>query len=74
MEVLSKMEIATYIGMANIMLAQASDEIEKETGTSETTDLMDKVRSALAQAQLILTAEALNEFSEEVINGHTPKS
>lgn len=57
---MTKMEIATYIGMANIMIAGAQNMLEEES-----TDVLHKIREALCAAQLILTAEAVEEAREE---------
>ena len=53
---MTKMEIATYVGMANIMFSMVPDEGDA--------DIMRKVREALCAAQFILTNEALEEYKE----------
>lgn len=60
---MTKMEIATYIGMANIMMAGAQNLSE-----TEDTEILNKIREALCSAQLILTAEAVEEAREEMLN------
>ena len=60
---MTKMEIATYIGMANIMIAGAQSLSE-----TENTEVLNKIREALCAAQLILTAEAVEEAKEEFNN------
>lgn len=57
---MTKMEIATYIGMANIMMAGAQSLSE-----TEDTEVLNKIREALCAAQLILTTEAVDEAREE---------
>lgn len=54
---MTRMEIATYIGMANIMLAKAQEEMKNED-----TEMIDKIREALCMAQLILTNQAIEEY------------
>ena len=54
---MTKMEIATYIGMANIMIAGAQDQM-----ANEDTDIINKIREALCMAQLILTNQAIDEY------------
>lgn len=55
---MTKMEIATYVGFANIMMqgAEEQDDIDD-------TDLILKIREALVQAQFILTQQAIAEFA-----------
>ena len=60
---MTKMEIATYIGMANIMMAGAQS--LSETEETEDTEVLNKIREALCAAQLILTTEAVEEAREE---------
>ena len=54
---MTKMEIATYVGMANILIAEAQDQIKTEDA-----DILDKIREALCMAQLILTNQAIDEY------------
>lgn len=56
---MTKMEIATYIGLANLLLASA--ETNMDGGDREYTT---KIREALCQAQLLLTQQAIEEFVE----------
>ena len=54
---MTKMEIATYVGMANILLGTACSELDRED-----TVYIDQIREALCQAQLMLTQQAIEEF------------
>lgn len=56
---MTKMEIATYIGLANILLKSAESALEEED-----TEYTSKIREALCQAQLLLTQQAIEEFME----------
>ena len=56
---MTKMEIATYIGLANIML-QTAEDMDDTDGQ----DLIQRIREALCQAQFILTQEAIAEFTK----------
>lgn len=49
---MSKGEIAAYLGMANVMMSGVE---------SDETDVISKVRQALLEAQIYLTQEALRE-------------
>lgn len=53
---MSKGEVAAYLGMANVMMAEAM-----KSSNDEDNDIMDKVREALLQAQIWMTQEALKE-------------
>ena len=55
---MTKMEIATYVGFANIMIQAAEEQLD-----TDDQDLMQKIREALCQAQLILTQQAIEEFA-----------
>ena len=57
---MTKMEIATYIGLANILLQSAESNMDDET-----TDYTSKIREALCQGQLLLTQQAIEEFMED---------
>ena len=54
---MTKMEVATYVGMANILLCNACSELD-----SEDTVYIDQIREASCQAQLMLTQQAIEEF------------
>lgn len=53
---MTKAEIATYLGMANIMLSSALANSDDEID-----DMMIKMREALMAAQLLLTEQAIQE-------------
>lgn len=53
---MTKGEVAAYLGMANVMMAEAM-----KSSNDEDNDIMDKVREALLQAQIWMTQEALKE-------------
>lgn len=55
---MSKGEIAAYLGMANVMMSGV-EHVEEDT-----TDIIGKVRQALLEAQIYLTQEALREVME----------
>ena len=55
---MTKMEIATYVGFANIMIQAAEEQLD-----TDDQDLMQKIREALCQAQFILTQQAIAEFA-----------
>ena len=55
---MTKMEIATYVGMANIMFSSVAKE---DNGADE---MIRKIQEALCAAQLILTNEAIEEYKE----------
>ena len=57
---MSKGEIAAYLGMANVMMASALSDIEPP----DETNIMEKVRQALLEAQIYMTQEALKEAME----------
>lgn len=56
---MSKGEIAAYLGMANVMMKEASDSAEEN-------DIIFKVRQALLEAQIYMTQEALKEALEAI--------
>lgn len=53
---MTKAEIATYLGMANLLLNEATKDMKPDERT-----LMDKCREALMAAQLLLTEQAIQE-------------
>lgn len=55
---MSKGEIAAYLGMANVMMSAAIQNTEDDN------DIMVKVREALLQAQIYMTQDALREVMD----------
>lgn len=58
---MTKAEIATYLGMANIMLSAALSSSKDDDPSGD--EMMIKMREALMAAQLILTQQAIEEAS-----------
>ena len=56
---MSKGEIAAYLGMANVMMSAALSDSDTEDN-----DILVKVREALLQAQIYMTQDALREVIE----------
>ena len=48
---MTKMEIATYLGVANTIMAQARGDISEE---DDSTEIMNRVSQAICEAQLIM--------------------
>lgn len=59
------MEIATYLGMSAEMLKQAWT----NDPSNETKELMDNLRTATMEAQLIMYELARKQMKEEMIGG-----
>ena len=52
---MSKGEIAAYLGMANVMMSSVKDDDD------DTNNIMQNVKQALLEAQIYMTQEALRE-------------
>lgn len=60
---MSKGEIAAYLGMANVMMSSVKDDDD------DTNNIMRNVKQALLEAQIYMTQEALREALEQ--NGNS---